>query len=376
MVGCDGDRVVFDNRTCVILNGEYIAKDNRLGLSDRYGLICDLSFPVANHSSFIEYPENVIRVCCIFLHDYMRRSRSNGFFIPLSGGIDSAVTASLVYYLRKLMIMELKIDVTMNDLLHTANLNTKNNSKKTCELSRLLAKQLGSTHVERSIDDVVSKVLDLCESRPTFSHDGGSKQQDQALQNVQARLRMEMPMKTLLCALVQGKWRSENENFSCCARRRTLIGYFTKYDCSSADINPIGGINKTQVRDIARFMSTEIPILNDILSNPPSAELRPSEVGQNDESEMEMTFEELEQIADLRSRRCGPVEIFKKSEGDDNALHKVKRFFHLYGINRHKTAVATPCCCINQSASDDCRFDRRPLFYDWSFQFDRMSNKD
>jgi len=28
----------------------------------------------------------------------------------------------------------------------------------------------------------------------------------------------------------------------------TLWGYLTKYDCSSADINPIGGINKTDLK--------------------------------------------------------------------------------------------------------------------------------
>jgi NAD+ synthase (glutamine-hydrolysing) len=27
-----------------------------------------------------------------------------------------------------------------------------------------------------------------------------------------------------------------------------LRGYFTKYDCSSADINPIGGINKSDIK--------------------------------------------------------------------------------------------------------------------------------
>lgn len=29
---------------------------------------------------------------------------------------------------------------------------------------------------------------------------------------------------------------------------RSLLGYLTKYDCSSADINPIGGISKTDLR--------------------------------------------------------------------------------------------------------------------------------
>lgn len=30
--------------------------------------------------------------------------------------------------------------------------------------------------------------------------------------------------------------------------RGSLLGYLTKYDCSSADVNPIGGVSKTDLR--------------------------------------------------------------------------------------------------------------------------------
>jgi hypothetical protein len=33
----------------------------------------------------------------------------------------------------------------------------------------------------------------------------------------------------------------------------SLLGYLTKYDCSSADINPIGGISKTDLRAFVQF---------------------------------------------------------------------------------------------------------------------------
>lgn len=33
-----------------------------------------------------------------------------------------------------------------------------------------------------------------------------------------------------------------------------LRGYLTKYDCSSADVNPIGGISKTDLRGFLLFM--------------------------------------------------------------------------------------------------------------------------
>ena len=35
----------------------------------------------------------------------------------------------------------------------------------------------------------------------------------------------------------------------------SLYGYMTKYDCSSADINPIGGISKTDLRGFCKYMA-------------------------------------------------------------------------------------------------------------------------
>ncbi len=34
-----------------------------------------------------------------------------------------------------------------------------------------------------------------------------------------------------------------------------LRGYMTKYDCSAADINPIGGINKTDLKSFLIYFS-------------------------------------------------------------------------------------------------------------------------
>lgn len=48
-------------------------------------------------------------------------------------------------------------------------------------------------------------------------------------------------------------------------RSHSLRGYFTKYDCSSADINPIGSISKV---DLKRFINWakdafELPVLQE-----------------------------------------------------------------------------------------------------------------
>ena len=41
----------------------------------------------------------------------------------------------------------------------------------------------------------------------------------------------------------------------------SLRGYLTKYDCSSADINPIGGISKKDLRSFCRYMAPRYPEL-------------------------------------------------------------------------------------------------------------------
>ncbi len=55
----------------------------------------------------------------------------------------------------------------------------------------------------------------------------------------------------------------------------SLRGYMTKYDCSSADINPIGGISKRDLRSFCRYMAPQYPALSAILKAPPTAELEP-----------------------------------------------------------------------------------------------------
>ena len=43
----------------------------------------------------------------------------------------------------------------------------------------------------------------------------------------------------------------------------SLRGYFTKYDCSSADLNPIGGISKTDLKKFVSYAQEtfDLPIL-------------------------------------------------------------------------------------------------------------------
>ena len=56
-----------------------------------------------------------------------------------------------------------------------------------------------------------------------------------------------------------------------------LRGYITKYDASSADLNPIGGLNKSRIFEFAKWFSAEtgINVLAEIAADKPAAELTP-----------------------------------------------------------------------------------------------------
>jgi NAD+ synthase (glutamine-hydrolysing) len=57
----------------------------------------------------------------------------------------------------------------------------------------------------------------------------------------------------------------------------TLRGYLTKYDCSAADINPIGGISKADLRRFLRWAAAHLGYsqLAEVEAAPPTAELEP-----------------------------------------------------------------------------------------------------
>ena len=96
-----------------------------------------------------------------------------------------------------------------------------------------------------------------------------------------------------------------------------LRGYLTKYDCSAADLNPIGGINKTDLKAFLKYFSQQanLEVFAEIASAKPTAELRPADgkTTQIDEDEMGMTYAELDEYGKLRKiNKAGPVQMFER----------------------------------------------------------------
>lgn len=456
--GCDGDRLYYDGCAMIVVNGKIIAMGSQFSLNDvevvtatvdledvrsyrsspsrglqavssslsyrrvegqislsSEGAQLDMSIiPTAEIEVCYHEPEEEIALSpACWLWDYLRRTGTSGFFLPLSGGIDSCATATIVHSMCRLVCEAAKAgnrqvieDVARlcnkgkdwtpakpeqlaNLIFHTAYLGTKNSSSETRKRAQQLAERIGSYHTDLNMDSLVSAVTTLfgyvTGRTPQFRIHGGSTAENLALQNIQARLRMVLSY--LFAQLLP--WVRGNSGallvLGSANVDESLRGYLTKYDCSSADLNPIGGISKT---DLKRFIASakdkfDMPILEEFLDATPTAELEPitKEYIQSDEQDMGMTYRELSEFGILRKvHKCGPYSMFTKLVHEwtpqlspTEIAEKVTRFFHYHAINRHKQTVLTPSLHAEQYSPDDHRFDLRPIFYPkWNWQFGQI----
>lgn len=514
--GCDGGRLYFDGCAMIIVNGDCVAQGSQFSVKDTDTIVATVdlddvrSYRAAIASRAVQAsrlsrentpPSLSVNFClsptspsirlymsptpiqkvryhtpdeeialgpACWLWDYLRRSGAGGFFLPLSGGADSAATCALVAIMCELVrveIIEHKSDIVLQDLrrivgdvhflpktrqeiaeriMHTSYMGTVNSGAATKRRAESLAREVGAYHVNVLVDAIVAAVITLFSlfslaktgvtRIPRFLNQGGTRTEDLALQNIQARVRMVVSY--MLAQLLpwlrstssgSGGWLLVlgSANVDECLR-----GYMTKYDCSSADINPIGGISKHDLASFLIYAAKEfnIPTLAEIKNAPPSAELRPPSSAafslpsstsadatsnstitgeltaltwagtvnssnaeedeaciQLDEADMGMTYEELSWFGRLRKiQRCGPLSMYQKlvyaSKEHSEELGgpwrglspadiaiKVKRFFFYYAINRHKATTLTPSYHAESYGVDDNRYDLRPFLYNASW---------
>jgi NAD+ synthase (glutamine-hydrolysing) len=223
--------------------------------------------------------------CCLgpacWLWDYLRRSGATGYLLPLSGGADSSAVAAIVGAMCHLVYDEVtqkdNIQVLQdlrrichiaeeqpegwkpaspqwiaNHILHTVFMGTENSSQVTTSRAKRLGAAIGSYHLTVPIDLMVRAVIQVftitTKLTPKFQVHGGTMAEDLALQNIQARLRMVTAY--LFAQLLP--WTRSRQGFLLVLGSANvdegLRGYMTKYDCSSADLNPIGAISKGYVK--------------------------------------------------------------------------------------------------------------------------------
>ena len=244
-----------------------------------------------------------------WLSSYHSQSSTKGFVIGISGGIDSALTSTLV--------AETNIPILCVEMPINQNKN---------QVSR------GKNHIlwlKENYNNVKSIECDLTGIFEQFKSISAEKNKNQllALANTRSRLRMTTLYyyAQLNNALVVGTG-NKVEDFG--------IGFYTKYGDGGVDLSPIADLMKSEVFQLAKALKINI----EILVAPPTDGLWDND--QTDEDQIGATYDELEwamknnQTKNLSKRQQEVIEIYNK--------------FH--AANKHKM-MAIPVCNI----SDDLK---------------------
>jgi NAD+ synthase (glutamine-hydrolysing) len=340
----------------------------------------EINIPDWETGAFVK-EEEFARAEALALFDYLRKTRSHGFVVSLSGGADSAATASLVHLMVAFGLRELGAEKfgtrlsylfkTIPDgdakaitakLLTTAYQSCDNSGSVTREAARAVAESLGACHYEWDVGQIVRDYVEII-GRATGTKFNW-KEHDIPLQNIQARARSP------------GIWLLANfKNALLLAtsnRSEAAVGYATMDGDTSGGLSPLAGIDKAWLRQWLRWLETTGPsglhpiaALALVNRQAPTAELRPPDCKQTDEDDL-MPYDVLDAIerAAIRDRRS-PVEVFEIlllqfPRHDPNQLNIwVARFFKLWCRNQWKRERYAPSFHLDDENLDPktwCRF--------------------
>jgi NAD+ synthase (glutamine-hydrolysing) len=325
--------------------------------------------------------EEFTRAIALGLFDYLRKSRSRGFVVSLSGGADSAAVATLAARMVRLALAELSRDGLLKKLSHIPDLeqatsesalvhrlltcayqSTRNSSDITRAAARDVAQGLGADFVELDVDGLVQDYIRLASEaigRPlTWETD------DLALQNIQARARGPS---VWMLANLRGALLLATSN-----RSEAAAGYATMDGDTCGGLSPIAGIDKAFLRRWLRWMETAgprglgpLPELAAVNAQAPTAELRPPEASQTDEADL-MPYDVLDaaERAAIRDKQT-PLEVFRRLEVRFGQYSRqqlaawVERFFGLWCRNQWKRERYAPSFHVDDENLDPktwCRF--------------------
>ncbi len=330
--------------------------------------------------SLFKKEEEFTRAIALGLYDYLRKSRSRGFVVSLSGGADSAAVSCLVALMVELGTREIgreaflarlpqptiepaaDVPQIVRSLLNCVYQSTRNSSHTTRNAAQWVAGAIGAEFLELDVDSIVEQYIDLVANaigrRLSWEHD------DIALQNIQARARA--PGVWLLTNL-KGALLLATSN-----RSEAAVGYATMDGDTSGGLSPIAGIDKAFLRNWLAWRQRQgpegcrpLPELEAITSQAPTAELRPAAAAQTDESDL-MPYDLLDAVerAAIRDKQT-PLEVYLSMRAQFPAYSPaqlgvwVERFFRLWCRNQWKRERYAPSFHVDDENLDPktwCRF--------------------
>ena len=237
-----------------------------------------------------------------FLKTEIYNRRSNGVVFGLSGGIDSAVIATLCAKFVKEKSLAL--------IMPNSKITPKSETEDAINIVDKYA--------------IEYKLIDI-----GFIHKEYSKYLEpnpMAFGNLGARIRANILYyyANARNSLVLGS--SDRSEF--------LIGYFTKFGDGASDLLPIVSLYKTQIRELAKTLN----ISSEIISKPSGPHLWE---GHTAETEIGLTYDEIDSILYCIIDKNIPIE--ETSKITDIPISNVDKIYRMYKKSEHKRTLSTPC---------------------------------
>ena len=199
-------------------------------------------------------PEEVYRALVVGMGDYVRKNGFTEVLVGLSGGIDSALTATLA------------VDGLGAQAVRAMTMPSPYSSAESVEDALEVARRLGIRIDEVRIDEVFKSYLSALEDAFRDTTEGVAEE------NLQARIRgnvlMALSNKFGAMVLATGN------------KSEYAVGYSTLYGDMAGGFAPIKDVPKTLVYELVEWRNAQggaPPIPQRVIDKPPSAELRPNQ---------------------------------------------------------------------------------------------------
>jgi NAD+ synthase (glutamine-hydrolysing) len=387
LLGNESGRMIYDGELLIAHEGRLIQQNVNLSFREVNLITAEINFnnPSASSASFnfdnADRNDEFLRATTLALFDYLRKSRNQGFVLSLSGGADSSTVAILVAEMVRRGISELGLLEFLNrirkpelaglaegldqgsvfrkitgELFTCAYQASENSSAETRESARALATSIGATFHEWTIDDEVNSYTRTIEKvigrKLTWEKD------DIALQNIQARVRSPI---IWMLANIRGAILLTTSN-----RSEGDVGYATMDGDTSGSLAPVAGIDKYFILKWLPWAEKHLgyEALNYVNNLTPTAELRPKERSQTDESDL-MPYKILLEIEKLAIYcHLSPTAVFlqlkDKNLTDKEELKRyIIKFYQLWARNQWKRERLAPAFHLDDYNVDPrtwCRF--------------------
>ncbi len=303
------DELVFDGSSFamtakgeIALQMKEFVEDSALIEVEKNGKILSAQ---SNFSALSETNERSYQACVLGLRDYVLKSGFTKVLLGMSGGIDSALVATIA------------VDALGSKNVALYALPSRFNSQESMDDAVLCARNLGVKLEIISIEEPFKAMLSTLEDIS-----------DLARENLQSRLRgnILMAISNTNCALL----------LSTGNKSELATGYATLYGDMCGAFNPIKDLYKTEIYELAKWRNLAGEIIpQNILTKAPTAELRENQK----DSDSLPDYEILDKILfHLIEEELSTTDIIALGY-EENLVKKVAKLFYQNEYKRQQSCL-------------------------------------